>query len=351
MDLKILWTIASGMGTYSDLNMLKEAKGFNIDLVAADRVDKDSVGFLLTGKKYVIPKGDEPGYIESIMDICSEECITTILPQYSDELVPLCRNIDAFDDMGVKILVTRDAEKLDIANNKKKLYQYFKGRGFIPSHEFADNAEDLEKAVYDMGYPKLQVCVKPIDGEGGKGFKIISMDVESILKDQAGSPKISWKSYEDQIRQMEKLPELMVMEYLPGIEYSVDCVCMDGEAYICIPRERVETSMGIATVSVTRHNEELIELSKQIISELDLCYNVNLQFKYSSSGKPMLMEINPRVSGSLVANCGAGVNMLELSLKLAYGQALGSMNIDWDTMMVRYWDQLFVKEKGEGHTR
>jgi carbamoyl-phosphate synthase large subunit len=126
----------------------------------------------------------------------------------------------------------------------------------------------------------------------------------------------------------------------------VDCVCKDGKTYACIPRQRVETAMGVATVSILEKNEDIIDLSKFIISKLNLSYNVNIQFKYSCTGQPKLIEINPRVSGSLIANYGAGVNMLELSLKLAYGIPLGEVNVKWGTKMVRYWNQVFINNKG-----
>lgn len=344
MDLNVLWTIASSMGTYSDLDMLKNARGFNINFITADRIDKDSVGFELAGKKYIIPKGVEKDYIKSIADICREERITTIVPQYSDELAPMSLSIGLFNSMGVRVLVTEDTEKLIIANNKKKLYQHFDGESFIPRYEYASSVEELERAVKALEYPKYNVCIKPVDGEGGKGFKIITSEKNNIFEDNGKGPEMPWELYKSCVQDISAIPELIVMEYLPGDEYSVDCVCRRGETYVCIPRERIETSMGVATVSAVRNNRELIDISKYIIRKLNLSYNINLQFKYSRAGRPMLVEINPRVSGALVANCGAGVNMLELSLKLAYDKPLGSINVNWDTKMMRYWDQIYVKE-------
>lgn len=343
MDLKVLWTIASSMGTYSDLEMLKKADGFNIDFVTTDRYDKDSIGFELSGKKYIVPKGTDKGYIESILDICSKEKVDAIIPQYSDELVPLSSNMGTFEKYGIKVLVTEDTKMLGIANNKKMLYEFFKGSSFIPHHEYAHDLDSLRESVYKLGYPKKPVCMKPVDGEGGRGFRIITDEKADILSSQGISPRISWELVESQMGGIEHFPEIMVMEYLPGREYSVDCVCKNGEAILCIPRERLETSMGVATVSVVEKNEELINISQDIISALHLSYNINIQFKYSSSGRPMLVEVNPRVSGSLVANLGAGVNMLELSLKLAYGMPLCNPKIDWGTKMIRYYDQMFIR--------
>lgn len=342
MDLKVLWTIASSMGTVSDLNMLKNVKGFNIDIVAADTMDKDCPGFVVTGKKYKVPEGRDKNYIKSIFDICEKENITTIIPQYGNELVPLSQNKELFEKRGIKVLVTDDTEMLKIACNKWKLYDYLKDCDFIPHYKYVKDLSSLEKAVFDLGYPNVPVCIKPVDGEGSRGFRIITGEKLNVFNEKSGTVKIGWDIFKEQIEKSGHIPDLLAMEYLPGTEYSVDCVCKDGFSYICIPRQREETSMGVATVSVIEKNQEIIDLSKDIISRLHLSYNVNIQFKYSSSGKPRLIEINPRVSGSLVANCGAGVNMLELSLKAAYGLPVRNIKVKWGTRMMRYWDQIYI---------
>lgn len=343
MDLKVLWTISGSMGTAADLSMLKDSEGFNIDVITADMVDKETIGFVLTGKKYILPAGFGDTYIKGVLDICKKENVTTVIPQYDGELEPLSKGLGAFDKEGIKVLVTGDTYGLKVANSKRNLYDFFNSCSFIPSYRCVSDIDEIEKAVYSLGYPRIPVCIKPVLGEGGKGVRIVTEERVDLFNEQGGSIKMSWEMLKCQLERINNIPELLVMEYLPGREYSVDCVCKDGEAFVCIPRQRVETSMGVATVTRVERNDELIEISREIIKRLHLSYNVNIQFKYSQSGAPMLVEVNPRVSGSLVANLGAGVNMLELSLKLAYGMPLGSVNVDWGTRMIRYWEQVFIK--------
>jgi len=342
MSIKVLWTISDSMGTVSDLKMLKGINDMNIDIVTADREDKDSLGFAVTGKKHIIPHGEAPDYIENIKAICERERVTALIPQYGDELAPLCRNIKLFDSLGVKVIISSDVEKLSIANNKAALYDYFAGSSFIPQYRSVSTLEEMEKGILELRYPHKAVCMKPVSSEGSKGFRIITNEKVDILNERPGSSKICWEILRSYLEQYKEMPEILIMEYLPGTEYSVDCVCKDGKTIVCIPRQRVETSMGVAVESIIEKNEELIDISKRIIKALNLSYNINIQFKYSSEGNPKLIEINPRVSGSLVANLGAGVNMLELSLKLAYGLPLPTIDVKWGTKMMRYWDQLYI---------
>lgn len=342
MNLRVLWTISGSMGTLSDIDMLKKVKSFGIEVITADTEDKDTAGFLVTGKKYIVPKVKDSKYIDCLLDICRREGITTIIPQYTDELLPLSQNMDRFRRLGIKILVTENTERLEIANDKIKLYQFFNNRDFVPRYTLVSAVDSIKDAVLELGYPDVPVCIKPAQGEGGKGFRILTAERIDIFNEPPDTAKISLEAYFNQLKALDKIPDLAVMEYLPGKEYSVDCVCKNGTVHICIPRQRIETTAGVATVSLVEKNDDLIECSKEIISSLNLSYNINLQFKYSKEGKPKLIEINPRVSGSLVANHGAGINMLESSLKLAYDMPVDDIPIKWGTKMIRYWDQVFI---------
>ena len=344
MKLKVLWTMAEGMGTASDLEMLKNAKPFDINVVTAGTKGKDAAGFVITGKKFVVPEVKDFKYLNAILDICRIEKVTTVIPQYTDELLLMSENTKQFNDLGIKVLVTEDADKLRIANSKSELYKYFRQKSFVPEYTLASDIDSIKKAVYELGYPSVPVCIKPVQGEGGKGFRIITDEKIDIFKEPVNSPKLSLEAYLESIKISDSIPELLVTEYLPGKEYSVDCVCKNGTTYICIPRQRIETAMGVSSVSLIEKNEELISYSKEIISSLSLSYNINIQFKYSSEGKPKLTEINPRVSGSLVANCGAGINMLEAALRLAYDMPLGNIEIKWGTKMIRQWREIFIQQ-------
>lgn len=342
MNLKVLWTISRSMGTVSDIEMLIKAKPFQIDVVTSDADDKDASGLVVTDKKYLVPKVKDSKYIDAILAICENEKITTIIPQFTDELLLMSENIKRFNSFGIKILVTEDIEKLKIANSKFALYQFFNNKDFVPKYTLASNIDSIQNAVLKLGYPAVPVCIKPAQGEGGKGFRIITEEKIDMFNEPPGSPKINLGAYIDQVKTLDNIPDLLVTEYLPGKEYSVDCVCKNGTSYILIPRQRVETSMGVSSVALIEKNEELIKYSKEIISSLNLSYNINIQFKYSDEGKPKLIEINPRVSGSLVANYGAGINMLEAALRLAYDMPVGNMDIKWGTKMIRHWSQTFT---------
>ena len=93
----------------------------------------------------------------------------------------------------------------------------------------------------------------------------------------------------------------VVTEYLPGDEYTVDCVSNDeGELVDWNVRERTRVRDGITAYGKSSPERwaELGEYVKIIAGRLKLPYFWFAQFKYNDAGSPRLLEINCRISGS-----------------------------------------------------
>ena len=59
-----------------------------------------------------------------------------------------------------------------------------------------------------------------------------------------------------------------------------------------------------------------------------------------------VIEINPRVSGTIVMCVGAGANLPYLGVKYALGEPIPPVDVEWGTRMVRYWQELFRAPDG-----
>lgn len=138
-------------------------------------------------------------------------------------------------------------------------------------------------------------------------------------------------------------PELLVSEYLPGEEYSVDCLCKGGEPILVVPRLRKRMINGISVEGEFVKEETIIAYCSQIIRELQLHGNIGLQVKKSDSGKFLLLEINPRVQGTISAALGAGANLPALAVKQELGLAINpaELEVKWGVQFSRYWSEVF----------
>jgi carbamoyl-phosphate synthase large subunit len=65
--------------------------------------------------------------------------------------------------------------------------------------------------------------------------------------------------------------------------------------------------------------------------------------KDSQNGDPLLLEINPRVQGTIVAALGAGVNLPLLAVKKAMEIPVepSEMAVAWGTSFSRYWTETY----------
>jgi carbamoyl-phosphate synthase large subunit len=136
---------------------------------------------------------------------------------------------------------------------------------------------------------------------------------------------------------------LLVTEYLAGEEYSVDCLANQGEVKVIVPRLRTRTINGISVEGEFVNDKTIIEYCSEIIKELQLHGNIGIQVRRSPEGKPLILEINPRVQGTIVAGLGAGINLPVLAIKQELNLPITDeeLQVKWGTRFSRYWSEVY----------
>lgn len=315
-----------------------------VHITAAD-ANPDAVGRYLVKEFEVIPPANDPAFIDKVLSVCREKNIHAVLPLVTKELIPLSLHIKEFELAGAKLLVS-PAASLEIANDKSKLYQFLQWRGLdVPDFRVVENIGQFETAANELGYPGKTICFKPSVSNGSRGFRIIShsIDEHHLLFNE--KPNSIFISYPDATRILSSraFPELLVSEYLPGEEYSVDCLASNGKAVLIVPRLRKKMINGISVEGEFVRDESIIRYCSQIIHELQLHGNTGIQVKRSAAGKFLLVEINPRVQGTISAALGAGINLPLLAIKQELGLPIAEdeLQVKWGTKFSRYWSEVF----------
>lgn len=340
-DITVLLTGAGAPGASGIIKSLRSPEERDVRIVAVD-MNPDAYGFAFADQSYTVPAGGDPEYVPRMLEIADSEAVDVVLPLTTAELPPLSARRDRFP----AAVMVSEPEALAIANDKARLYRYLGANGFASAPQFqrVDSEQAFVEAVEALGYPDEPVCFKPPVSSGMRGFRVLDTGtnrLERLLEEKPGAPVTTLEEIRPVLASAEEFPELAVMEYLPGEEYSVDVLAMDDAVGPVVPRSRSRTRAGITFEGTVEHREELVESASRICRGLGLEYNVNLQFKYDASGEPRLIEINPRVAGTIVMCVGAGVNMPYLGVKHALGEPLEDYEIAWGTQMVRYWEELF----------
>lgn len=344
--ITVLMTGAGAPGASGIIKSLRANDERDVEIVGVD-MNPGAYGFALVDTDYTVPAGGDDDYVPRLLDIARREAVDVILPLTTAEIEPLAAARDAFD----ATVMVSDADALAVANDKGKLYGFLEDAGFdcTPSYRRVTTEAEFRAAVEALGYPDDPVCFKPPVASGMRGFRVLDAENDRLTHLLEEKPDNAVTTLEDVLPVLcsaETFPELAVMEYLPGDEYSVDLLAMGDDVGPVIPRERTRTRAGISFEGVVEEEQELIDAATAISEGLGLSYNVNIQFKYDAQGEPKVIEINPRISGTIIMCVGAGVNLPYLAVKHALGEAIPAVDVAWGTRMVRYWQELFRAPDG-----
>lgn len=340
--INVLMTGAGAPGAAGILHCLHQYAAFHVIAVDAN---PNAYGRWLAKESGCIPFATDAAFIDSLLSLCRKKNIHVVLPLVTKELLPLAAHCKEFELAGTKLLVSPIAS-LEIANNKSRLYEFLQWRGIdVPAFRVAETAGQFEAMAAELGFPGKTVCFKPSVSNGSRGFRIISgsHDEFDLLFNQ--KPGSCYITYHDAVRILSSrpFPELLISEYLPGEEYSVDCLARHGDPVLVIPRIRKKMINGISVEGEFIEEKNVIAYCTQIIRELRLHGNIGIQVKRSAEGKFLVLEINPRVQGTIAAALGAGVNLPALAVRQELGLPIqpGELQVKWGVQFARYWSEVF----------
>lgn len=233
-------------------------------------------------KNYIdgLPFVDANSFTSELNKVIKLHKIDYIVPAHDSAVLKMSINQD-------KILVpviTSCANTCRICRSKSKTYHTFEK--LLPTPEIYDISKNM----------RFPVFLKPDVGQGSKGTFI----AKSIKE-------VKFYSNID--------PSLLCLEYLPGKEYTVDCFT-DRERNLLFAggRERVRISNGISVNSKPINNPKFQELALIINQNLIFQGAWFYQVKERANGELVLMEIAPRVSGTMALYRVLGINFVQMSI-------------------------------------
>ena len=298
-------------------------------------MDSNAVGQYLCDKFYKVPAGSDPQFIPILLSICEKEDVDVILPQVTAELLKLADNKREFENMGTRIAVSR-YEAIKIANNKMNLLGISEKIGVpYPRYYVVRKWDNLIKAADKIGYPFV---IKPPEGSGMRGFRVVYRNLnekDEFFKNKPEASKIGINNLYEIIG--DEFPDLLVMEYLPGDEFTVDVLSSRDRIYVVVPRRRIKIRSGITFVGLTEKREDIIRYVEKLTKNIGLEYAHGFQFKLDSSDIPKILESNPRIQGTMVLSTFARANVIYGAVKLALGEDLPEFNPVWNAKLIRYW--------------
>jgi len=314
-----------------------------IRLISGD-VKADAYGKMLSDAFYLMPlPTHESEYIQQLIKICEQEKVQVVLPITTKELEVLARYLHAFSEMGVRVMVSPEKD-LAVANDKGVLHRKAQDLGIpVPDGGIVETAAAFKELSLSLFEKTDHLFFKPVRGNGSRGIGRVTRNIQT--QESIEKPDLIPLSLNEWLMRLEEVfsTPLLLTEYLPGKEYSVDAFLWNNIEPLIIPRTRDKMVSGISVSGRFENNEKIIFWTKTLLKELNLIGPIGIQWKMDSSGEPRLLEINPRLQGTTSVLRHAGVNVPLLAIYNALEMpVIWPKNILWGNSFTRHWQDVFL---------
>ena len=314
MQEKKIKVIRTAVGSMPAWGLIEELQNNGFEVIGVD-CNPLSFGHFLLEKSYVVPKGNESGFIDRILEIALSEKVDAIITGPEEELITFSKNKALFEKNGILVLCPDD-RAVDICSDKMKTYEFFKGNGFpTPIH------------FQNIEYVRYPCIVKPIFGRGSMGV-------------------YKCESREELEFYMDKVKEPLVQEFIEGDEYTIDVLSdKEGNTLSVVPRIRIATDSGISVKAKTVYDEEMILHSVDISKKLNLFGPSCIQCIKSQSGLKFI-EVNTRFGGGSVLSLKADPFIVQNLKNLILGKkTIKSECFKENMLMLRYYSEIYSDEQ------
>lgn len=258
----------------------------HVRLFGASSVSSNHGKYLYENYIEGLPYVNDSGFVAAINRIIDEYQIDFIFPAMDSVLLGLAADRER---LNCRVIVS-PSETCNICCSKRLTYKKFGSFLRVPQLY-----NDLRKVS------EWPIFIKPDFGYGSRGTQIA-------------------RSYEEAKFHIEKEEGLLAMEYLPGIEYTIDCFTdRNGRLRFAGARERTRIQNGISVNSCPVKDGVFYEIAEIINKSLKFRGVWFYQLKKSVGGELALMEIAPRVAGTMALYRSLGVNFALLSVFDAVG--------------------------------
>lgn len=230
-----------------------------------------------------LPFANDPLLIDALNTLIDKWGIEFVYPAHDDALLRLTK--DQYQ-LHAKV-ITSTYFTVSICRNKAETYFYLRDAWYMPD-------------VYwnDFDIKEFPVFLKPAVGQGSTGTKMVTN------RDQL------W----DFLRTARC--EYVMCEYLPGKEFTVDCFTdRNGVLRYVGQRTRERIRSGIAVRSrFVKTEDNVMEIADSLNERLDFNGAWFFQLKEDKNGELKLMEVAPRIAGTMGLTRNIGVNLPLLTL-------------------------------------
>ncbi|SFC38808.1 ATP-grasp domain-containing protein [Parapedobacter composti] len=281
----------------------------HVNLIGANSVS-DHGRFVF--ERYIdnVPFVNSPDFVPALAKIVKENTIDAIYPAMDSVITILTKHEEM---LGCKVIAS-SRETTEICLSKTKTYAALKD--YAPIAKIYDAIDQVSK---------FPIFMKPDIGYGSRGARIVHNVEEAILH-------------------LKQYPTSIIMDYLPGPEYTVDCFSdRHGELRFVGPRVRSRTMNGISvhTYPYKERRSEFQAIASSINQRLNPRGAWFFQIKEDHLGNFFLLEVASRLGGSSSLYRNLGINFALLSVFDTFNYDVEVFSNTYDIEMDRALDNKY----------
>ena len=257
---------------------------------------------------------NEPtAYGDRVIEFVRQHRTSVVLPTGDASIAALAPRREELAKVGCTLAVAPDAV-LEIATDKTRTLEVAEKLGIAyPRSIQIDSPDDLPAAAAEFGFPFV---LKPtISWTGKSDCRVVPVEVidsrealnATLLFQAAGAG-------------------IIAQEFALGRREGVSLFLVDGEVLAHCGHVAHRTSPPMGGVSVMRESiavsDEILDAAVRLAKAIGLEGPCEVEFRRNAAGQPLLMEINPRLAGTLENAIRSGVDFPMMIWQWASGQSV-----------------------------
>ncbi len=245
----------------------------------------------------------ENGFIDYLNEVIKQYSIDCVYPAHDSASLFFSDNVDKINAQ----VIIADSKTTGICRSKKDTYEYLREESFIP--KTYSSIDD------NIDYPCF---IKPTVGQGSNGAKKVN-------------------NKDELIQAFKQDNTIVICEYLDGMEYTIDCFTdKNGKLLVAKMRDRSRIKTGISVRSQSIDTPKEVKAIADIInSKFQFKGAWFFQLKKDANKNYKLLEISPRIPGTMGLSRNQGINFPMLTLFVFWGYDVKIIDNNYGIMLDR----------------
>lgn len=292
---------------------LKDTKIFTGDAIFQENMEYFSDGFILLKNTK-----NKKKYISHLLKVIKENKIKLVIPGSDEEAILMSKFKREIKKKGTKV-ATDDYKILKHFKDKYSTYEKLTKNGLYKIYwEKIKSFKELKSKMDKILLSIEEIVIKPVNSRGGRDVSIVTnSNIKTKYFNYKKEVLVSKKNFLKHYLHIykDKFP-LILMERLQGVPLDVDVLSWNGNLIKCVVRKRIGYQ-GINGNIIMKHNPKFINYIKKIVKCFNLSWIYDFDIMLDKKNNPILIELNPRISGSISSSLCAGIPLFSDLLKLS----------------------------------